>query len=58
MNYNNFVYYFFRDNEECKSYDIILRPLSSDPSPESAVEFKIIVPSTTCNNTYSDSSFY
>lgn len=56
MNYNNFVYY-FRDNEECKSYDIILRPLSSDPSPESAVEFEIIVPSTTCNKTYSD-AFY
>ncbi|XP_052689313.1 uncharacterized protein LOC128167564 [Crassostrea angulata] len=41
------LYEYNPDNEECKSYDIILRPLSSDPSPESAVEFEIIVPSTT-----------
>lgn len=35
----------------------MLRPLSSDPSPGSAVEFEIIVPSTTCNNTYIEMPF-
>lgn len=48
---------FFRDREECESDDIMLRPLSSDPSPGSAVEFEIIVPSTTCNNTYIEMPF-
>lgn len=41
------LYEYHPDREECESDDIMLRPLSSDPSPGSAVEFEIIVPSTT-----------
>lgn len=45
---------FFRDNEECKFYDIILRLLSLDFLLELVVEFEIIVLFIICNNIYSD----
>lgn len=40
------MYHLHRDIEDCRTTSFMLQPLSSDPSPEVAVEFELIRMST------------
>nr|XP_034311600.1 uncharacterized protein LOC105334187 [Crassostrea gigas] len=38
----NHLYRYFPNTQECRSTSLLFQPLSSDPSPEHAVEFEVI----------------
>lgn len=44
----------FRNTEECRTTSLMFQPLSSDPSPEHAVELEVIRMSTNGERDFSD----